>query len=243
MDILEALKNLGLSEKEAKVYVALLQTGRTSAYVVALRSDLKKPTAYVILDELVEKGLVLKIPRAKKKMYEAKSPEEVFALAEERFNIAKTVLPELKSITKKQKGKAQTLYFEGLSGVDQALRYRMKEMKNKEFIGFYAAAVGTDGKLMSIINKYLEDISRNKTTLRGIVPDHPLLKEFREKDKEYGREFKTVPYEDYSSNISIDVGDTFVRIVSNPDMQATIIESAEVSKTMRQIFDMTWKKL
>lgn len=242
MEILEALKNIGLSEKEARVYIALLQTGRTSAYVVALRSDLKKPTVYVILDELVEKGLVSKVPRAKKKVYEAKSPEEVFALAEERLSLAKTVLPELKSITKKQVGKVQTLYFEGMSGMKQALQYRIKEMKNKEFVGFYAIPEGTDEKLMPVINEYLVNMKKNKTTIRGISPEHPSLKEYREKDEEYGRETKVVAYKDYSSDISIDIGDTFVRVISNPDLQATIIENPKVAKTMKQVFEMVWEK-
>ena len=88
---IEALQNIGLSEKEAKVYLALLQLGRTSAYAVAEKSGLKKPTAYVILGELMHKGLALKIPRNKKQLFIAKQPDEFFALVEERLNSAKTI--------------------------------------------------------------------------------------------------------------------------------------------------------
>ena len=55
MELKEALQTIGLNEKECAVYLALLQLGRASAYSVAQKSGLKKPTTYVILDELIEK--------------------------------------------------------------------------------------------------------------------------------------------------------------------------------------------
>ena len=56
MDIQEALRNFGLNDKEARVYVALLELGQTTAYAIAERSGLKRPTVYVILDDLRQKG-------------------------------------------------------------------------------------------------------------------------------------------------------------------------------------------
>ena len=71
MTIIEALQNLGLTDKEARVYTALLKRGRTSAYGIAEESGLKKPTTYVILDDLIEKGLASRIPRVRKQLFVA----------------------------------------------------------------------------------------------------------------------------------------------------------------------------
>lgn len=57
-----------------------------------------------------------------------------------------------------------------------------------------------------------------------------------------GRTMKIVPYEEYSANISIDIGDTFVRTLSFRDLQGVIMENADVARTMRQIFEMLWVK-
>jgi sugar-specific transcriptional regulator TrmB len=65
MDLIQSLKNLGLNEKEAKVYVALLQCPGATAYLIARHSGLKRPTTYVVLEDLIDKGVVTKIPRAK----------------------------------------------------------------------------------------------------------------------------------------------------------------------------------
>ena len=83
MNTSESLSILGLNEKQAAIYIALLQIGRSSAYAIADKALIKRPTTYVILGELIEKGLVSRIPRIRKKLYVAISPEQAFALAEE----------------------------------------------------------------------------------------------------------------------------------------------------------------
>ncbi|MEK7855938.1 MAG: hypothetical protein AAB288_07605 [Acidobacteriota bacterium] len=81
-------------------------------------------------------------------------------------------------------------------------------------------------------------------TLRGIVPDHPSLKVWREeRDQKYGHMVKIVPFEAYSATNSIDVGDTFVRIIGFRDLQAVIIDNPDVALSVRQIFEMLWRSL
>jgi sugar-specific transcriptional regulator TrmB len=65
----EAIQSLGFGDKEARVYLALLEMGIGSAISVSVRAKIKRPTAYVILDELIQKGAVIVIPRSKKKLY------------------------------------------------------------------------------------------------------------------------------------------------------------------------------
>src|SRR3989338_8173947 len=121
MRIEESLRSLGLSAKESEVYLALLSLGQTTAYAVAEKSGLKRPTVYVVLDDLRKKGLVLKIPNAKKQVFTAKSPEEFFGEAEERLRIAKQSLPDLLALADKPEKNFKTLYFEGEQNVKQDL--------------------------------------------------------------------------------------------------------------------------
>src|SRR5258708_1208986 len=113
MEIAEALQTIGLSQKQSVVYTALLQLRKASSYSVAQKSGLKKPTTYVILDELIERGLVSRVPRVKKQLFVARSPEEAFGVAEEKLSLAKKKLPELLALTKGEKTKVHVAYFEG----------------------------------------------------------------------------------------------------------------------------------
>lgn len=241
MQIIEALQNLGLSEKEARIYTALLKLGRGSAYGIADEAGLKKPTTYVILGELMKKGLANKVPRTRKQLFVPKSPDELFAVAEERLSIAKSVLPQLMALAEGEKEKVRTLYYEGLSGAREMLWYHLKEMKGKELVGFYGAEPDSSAELTDVFHQYNDQLRRHAVTVRGIVPEHPTLKNWRSTDAEYGRTMKVIPYEDYSANISIDVGDIFVRILAFRELQGIIIENPDVARTMRQIFEMVWK--
>ena len=55
------LKNLGLNDKEANIYLALLQLGKSTATKIAKKSGLKRPTTYVIIEQLIDKGFVQKL--------------------------------------------------------------------------------------------------------------------------------------------------------------------------------------
>lgn len=239
MQIIEALQNLGLTEKEAGVYLALLQMGQGSAYAISSKSGIKKPTTYVILDELRQKGLVLKVPRVKKQLFIAKSPEEFFSAAKERLNMAEDVLPEIMAMAEGKKPKVKTLYYEGVSGAKEALNYRIKEMQGKELVGFYASAQDASPDLVSVFLDW--NIRARNTKIRMIAPEHPSLKPWRDTDTEYERIVKVIPFNEYSANISIDIGDTFVRVLAFKELQSVIIENPDVAFTMRQIFEMVWK--
>ncbi len=243
MQITEALEVIGLNEKESAVYTALLQRGKASAYSVAQKSGLKKPTTYVILDELIKKGLVQKVPRAGKQMYAAKSPEEAFAEAEERLQIAKRKVPELLALTKKEGPKLNALYFEGLGGIKQLMEYRIKEMKHKEMLAFWASDSNVDPEL---VRYFREDEPKKMLQLgisvRSIAPEDESLKIYREIDAKYNRRTKTVPLNIYSSEIAIDVIGDLVRIQDYKNLQGMAIENPEIAKTMREIFEMIWVK-
>ncbi|MDP3795056.1 MAG: helix-turn-helix domain-containing protein [bacterium] len=240
MKITEGLQNLGLNEKEARVYAALLETGQASAYTVAQKAGLKNPTTYVILGELMQKGLVLKVPRMKKQLFVAKPPDEFFALAEERFRVAKSILPELMALAEGKTPKVRSLFFEGLAGVREAAWYKLKEMRDQEIIGFYAAAHEAPKEFIDLAFEWCDAVEAHGVRVRGIAPRHPSLVPWRSRYRLPTWNFKFVPFEQYSATNSIEIGDTFVRIVGFRGLQAVIIENPDVARTMRQIFEMVW---
>lgn len=242
-NLIQNLGSAGLNEKEARVYIALLQLGKASAYAISSRSGLKKPTTYVILDELIKKSLVMKIPRVKKQQYVARPPEEFFANAEERLKQAKRSLPELITMAENEKVKVQTLFYEGVNGIEDSLNYHLKEMKGKDIIGFYATAEDASKELLDIYNTWAKGLSENGVRMKGVTPEHESTKPYRDLDEKYGISIKGIPLSGYSSKVSLEAGDDFVRIILNKPQQALIIKSPELANSVKQIFDMVWSKL
>lgn len=243
MDVSEALSVLGLNDKQTAIYMALLQLGKGSAYSIADKAGIKRPTAYVILGELIDKGLAERVPRARKQQYRPISPEQAFGVAQERLSLAKEKLPELLAITKGADTKVNVVYFEGLKGIKQVMDYKRDEDKGKEIVGFYATAKDLPEELTEFFDEWNSKLAKRRITMRGIVPDHESLMYHRGKDAELGRQMKVVPYEQFSSEVAIDVSDRIVRIHDYRNLQGIAIENAEVAKTMREIFEMVWKRV
>ena len=243
MNIIEALQSLGLNEKQAKVYKAVLSLGSGSAFSIADASGLKRPTTYVILEELIDKNIVFRIPRSRKKLYRAKSPEEVFEEAEGKIFLAKKILPEIKALVAGEKIKPRTVYYEGSKGITNALNYRLNEMAGKELVGFFAKEdKDVSERFSGNYKDYNDKLKKLEIKERGLVQDDSSLVEYRKTDKEYGREMKIIPSSEYSSDIAIIIGDIFVTFFDPKNVQSVVIENKNITNTLKQIFEMVWKK-
>jgi len=244
MQVQEALETLGLNEKESAVYITLLQLGQTSAYAISLKSGLKKPTTYVVLDELIRKGLVQKVPRVRKQLYVANPPDQAFAVAQEKLTFAREKLPELLALTKGERTKVNAIYFEGVDGIKQLMEHRIKEMEGQEMVGFWATDTNADPELSRYFKEeWAQKMLKLGITMRGIVPKDPFLTPYREVDTLYKRKMKAIPPAQYSSEVAIDVIGDVVRIQDYKNLQGVAIENTEVAKTMKEIFEMVWKSL
>jgi predicted transcriptional regulator len=248
MELLESLINLGLNEKEARVYLALLPLEKATAYTVATRSGLKKPTAYVILDNLVSKGFALKIPQEDKHLFLAKSPRECLAMAREKLSTAEENLPELLAIQKKSDEKANVSYYEGLGGIKEMNRRLIKNMKNKpeekrNFVAFYAHQKDTPEFLQKYWLELNEELRENKITRKYITTKHPSIQKYLEKEtiRRFHAEMKALPEKEYSSNISVEMYDNFVQIISHRYVQGILIENPDIAGVMKQVFNLVWK--
>jgi len=76
-DIGAELETLGLSQNEAKVYMASLKVGPTTAQMLAAKATISRPTTYIMIESLVKKGLMSSYFKGKKKYFAAASPNQL----------------------------------------------------------------------------------------------------------------------------------------------------------------------
>jgi len=250
MELIESLINLGLNEKEARIYLALLPMGKATAYSVAIRSGFKKPTAYVILNNLVSKGFVLKIPYQDKHNFIAKSPKECMSIAKEKIYSAENMLPELVALQKREEDeKANVSYYEGLDGIKEMNKKLIAVMKDKplnerNFVAFYAHQKDTPRFLQKYWLELTEEFNANKIRRNYITTKHPSISWYlqRETIRRSGVEVKALSEKEYSSNISIEIYDKFIQIISHRYIQGILIENTDIANVMKQIFELVWKQ-
>lgn len=248
MELTESLVSLGLNDKEAKVFLALLPLEKATAYAVAVRSGLKKPTAYVVLNNLVGKGFALKIPSSDKHLFMAKSPKECVAIARQRLSIAEDALPELMALRKKGEEKANVSYFEGFDGIREMYARLVSDLKwkpadERSFVAFYAHQKHTPEFLREYWLELNETYRANKIRRQAVTTLDPSIREYlkEETKRRFGMDLRPLPESEYSSNISIEIYGNCVQIVSHRGIQGVLIEHPDIADVMRQIFALAWK--
>ncbi len=238
--LIKSLQVLGYSEKEAVAYLALLQMGRGTAYSIAEKSGLKKPTAHVILGELLKKGAVFTIPMSKKTIYIARSPEDLFQITDAGLAEARKNIPLLMALGQEKRSNFKTLYFEGLKGLKDALGFDFK-YPIKEIVGFYALAEQIDPQVLKTLNVWRKRNEDKHIKMRGVTPDHASTRTFEPLYKQHLHEFRYIPLTTYSSKVSIESAGDYIRIIDIQRLQAVVIQNPDIAQSLKEIFEIVWE--
>ena len=94
-DLLSKLEDLGLTEKEARVYLALLPRHDTGTSNLIRATGLHGQFVYAALDTLEELGLAQHVIQNGRKKFSANPPERIVALIDEKKLTARAVAKEL----------------------------------------------------------------------------------------------------------------------------------------------------
>ncbi|MFA6552554.1 MAG: helix-turn-helix domain-containing protein [Candidatus Paceibacterota bacterium] len=118
------LQEIGLNDKEAAVYLSLLQVENASVIELSSKTKINRSTVYIVLESLSKKGLVTETSEGKKTHYQAESPERLETyverqkvILEEQSKRLKDVIPQLKSIQRETGEKPVIKYYDGREGI------------------------------------------------------------------------------------------------------------------------------
>lgn len=121
--IVEKLEQIGLTEYEAKAYLALLEVHVNTATKVSEKSGVPRTRIYSVLESLARKGWV-RIYSGVPLLFKAQAPQEVFEKIKEEYNeFLDSVRSTLKEEVKSMKEKFVIKKFDiGLEGLREEIR-------------------------------------------------------------------------------------------------------------------------
>lgn len=246
-EIKQVLEDLNLNEKQVGVYLSLLKLGESTAYQVSKESSIKRSTVYVVLDELFDLGLILKIPNVKKQVYLAKDLDEYIFDKQKKLNEAKRILPTLKKL--RRSSRPNILHFEGFEGIKEAIYYNIDQGNPSEMCSFYASLEGHKSKYLPMFYKWNLDMIKNGYKFKLILPskvnddDFELLEDinFKKAHRNGIFDLKHIDY-NFPNDTSFEIGNDFIRIMSVESEKATIIQDENTAKAFREIFNIIWNK-
>lgn len=246
--LIKKLTAFGLSDKEAKIYLALLELGTAKVSEAAKHSGINRATTYVVLENLKKKGLVGVSYDKKIRCYVAASSEILLHIARAEANRQteikeeiESAIPELKALHKNTKHRPVVRVFEGKSGLINAFE---DSLKNREKLMRVSSAVENIAKLLpDYFPNYIKRRIKNGIKMHGIHPVEKIAEKLMKLDE---TKFDTpilIPKEKYKIPANMAIYDDTISFMSSKDGGfAILIKNKEIAEVMKSIFDMAWEE-
>lgn len=118
MDI-TVLHDLGLTNAEISIYMALLELGTATAGPIREKSGLQNSVVHRALNSLINKSLINYVLEGRRKLYQATDPENFFNFIDDKKKRFEQILPELKKKQRFAKEKEKATLFKGIRGIKE----------------------------------------------------------------------------------------------------------------------------
>jgi sugar-specific transcriptional regulator TrmB len=236
MDVTKKLIKLGLSEKEASLYLAGLSIGPATILQLSRHAQLKRGTVYEIITNLVSLGFFTKTLKNKKIRYVPSDPNILKVIQNEREGLLESIFPLLRQMSNPLTQKPQVYFFDDIEDIKKIHTNYLKVQKGEMF-GL------EDSRLAALFGKeWITDYIKRRKKL-GIrarsIMEHS-AHEWVERGEEDYRTTKLLP-KDRKFEISIEIFDEAIVLTSlKNEILCIAIENKLVADAMRTMFEIMW---
>lgn len=239
-----ALGKLHLTAKEVQLYLSLLELGEAPMEDIVKKSQLKRATAYIVIDTLKRRGLVSTARSGKRKRYIAEDPRILGRILDSERATYEGALPELLSLANRLAKKPQIRFFEGEAGIKSVYQDTLN-YPGKEILMWGSLNAMESFDTTFLTDYYLAERLRHGIFMRAIGPDVPLVKKIQDADKKELRNTRLINQpEKFPFSVEINLyGNNSIGIMSFTESFGLIIESREIFTTLKSFFELQWLSL
>lgn len=244
------LKKLGLKDKEAAVYLASLQLGPAPVQTIARKAKVVRATTYVVLESLMQDGLVTKYKEGKKTLFSAEPPGQLLrlierereTLTEKQYEFEK-MLPQLQILMRSAGERPSVRYFEGLEGLLAMRQEIVMYTATGEMIYNFTPADHVNAVFRQSENSFYRQREAKGLLSRTLftAKSEKLRVELFSAQKTKFSERRFIPYEMFPSTSGMTLFRNRIAIGSfTGKLAGVIIESEPMTDMMRRLFEMAW---
>jgi len=237
---LELLTSFGFKPQEAKVYLACLRLGQSTVSQVAAEAEIQRTFVYDIVAELKKRGYISEVDVEGRKQLRALPIESLRYLFREKIERFEAFLPELRTLEQKPQH-PNVRFFQGADGIKAVLQDTLDQKEGAEIL-CYSNAQGFYTKEQEFEKWYVTERAKRKIKMRFIAPDNDETMWYIKQDKKQRRITRVVPQDLFPFSAEVDIYGNKVAIITlGKEMAAMIIESEDIAKAQRMIFELAWR--
>jgi sugar-specific transcriptional regulator TrmB len=237
------LEEIGLTDSEIKVYLALLELGSSKKGPIVKKAGITSSKIYEVIDKLIERGLASYVVKDKVKYFNAAPPsrikdylKEKEAKLKEQENELDKLLPSLELKQKLKEKKTDAEVYRGWRGIQTIYNDLLESLKRGEQYYIMGASRGLDTKKVksfytrfnekSIKKKLKANIIFNENA-RGNVPNAEKTGKVKYLDQ-------TTP-----SEILVYKNKTAIVLLEKEPL-IILIRGESIAKSFKAYFDVMW---
>jgi len=241
LDIKQTLKEYGLDDSEAGLYLAALKLGEAGMSELAREAQLKRTSAYVIFQALQKKGLMGSFKMKSGLKFVATSPDILVSKTEKELQDLKSILPQLKSLTQKPDQKPQITYYEGKEGYYLASEDSLSQPNST------VRHIGSISEIHNVIGEkwdldyYIPARLKKRIHFKALYFKSQMPQSFLQANHaELLREVKYLPENHLFNTSKLIYGNKVAIFSSKKELVTVIIESPDIAQSEVQLFDTLW---
>jgi len=241
--MIKILTDLGLEDKQSKIYLALLELGEATVQEIAKKTAIKRTGLYFILDQLKKQGFVFQAKIGKRTYYQAENPDELLKQYKYRVEKFGDQLEVLRLLGAKKTKRPRMYFFEGAEGFKKIWQIIFKS-------GIEEFLIITDPREMHgfvrkqyITGKVIKEKKKLGIKSRQLIAASEYAKEIMADDRKENRESKVLPHTHKIHFTTIIFGNHVALISPHLENIMFIIQSEAYAKTQKSLFETLWELL
>jgi sugar-specific transcriptional regulator TrmB len=238
----------GLTTKEAEIYELILGIGQAPASEIYKKTAYKRGLVYKILEQLTEKGLVIKIEKPRKvAIFRVEHPNKINERLEtqaQRVNYYKRsmeeLMPQLVANYNLAFNKPGIQFFEGEEGVRKVLA---DTLTARNIIYTYADVEAVIKYTETINREYAKKRDKLQINKKVITIDSPFAREFFKDYYENITDTRFIDHQDYPFSSVMQIYDNRVSYMSlsKDAFVAVLITDKNIYQMQKSLFEFNWK--
>ena len=236
------LQEAGLTLTEARVYLALVNTGSTLVGPIIRKTGLHRSTTYQILQRLQEKGIISSIVKEKKQYFLPANPQCILDRIREKEQELEKIIPQLQGKIRSNQEKQEVTVYSGKKGIRTVLDHMIEELKpNGTYYDF-----GVSGLFLEVMGSYWHLWQKQKRQFKiksYVIFNEELKKAKPQLLKAYHGQARFHSSKFNSLTDTIIYNDTIILLIwSGQPPIAVLIKSKENAQSYKNQFHLLWKQ-
>ncbi len=237
--IITTLTSVGLTDKEARIFTALLSKGQGTVSEIAELAGIKRSIAYFTLKSLLQRGFAQELPKQKVKRYLAVPPSRLLQFVQGNVENLRLMLPLLRGLHQDHGNKPSLEFYEGKEAALSV--YRSMEFGKKSYY------LSNWNKLSEFFPEEVKRWSvnasnpKNPNEVKNLAVDDRDGRAMANKMKgNQKQEFRFLS-KATTFDMNFGISDNIVAITSFDPLFLVVIHSAQIAACARLLFELAWE--